>query len=132
MSDGLHEYELASEHDSAGRESEAVQHYEAALRLGLPDDVLPGALLGYGSTLRNVGRFEESVSVLDEACSRFPEDHGLKAFRALALHSAGRERAGLADALELALDSGEPTIVRYERALRGYIGELRSYPHADR
>ena len=94
--------------------------------------MLPGALLGYGSTLRNVGRFEEAVSVLDEACSRFPDDDGLKAFRALALHSAGREGAGLADALELALGSGEPTLVRYERALRGYIAELRNDPHADR
>jgi tetratricopeptide (TPR) repeat protein len=50
-------------HDSLGLENEAVPHYEAALAAGLPDDQARGAYLGFGSTLRTLGRDADSERV---------------------------------------------------------------------
>jgi tetratricopeptide (TPR) repeat protein len=115
-------FERAAAHDRAGREAEAIPEYEEALRLGLPDEVRRGALLGLGSSLRNVGRYDDAVSVLEEACARFPGDHALRAFRALAVASAGRCEQALGDALLLVAEQVE--LGGYERALRQYAEEL--------
>jgi tetratricopeptide (TPR) repeat protein len=124
-SEAAREYALAAASDRAGREEEAISHYEAALSLGLDDDVLPGALLGYGSTLRNVGRVDESMRVLTGACERFPDDPALVIFRAFALASGGRCGEALADVVRLALARIDaPELKRYERAIAEYADEL--------
>ena len=124
--DARSEYELGSEHDSAGREAEAIPHYERALELGLPDELVPGALLQLGSSLRNVGRLDDALAVLEDGVARFPDHAALRLFRALALASAGREREALADVLDLArtrIDA--PEIRRYARSLEHYTRDLR-------
>ena len=40
-------------------------------------------MLGFGSTLRNVGELEESEKVLREAVTRYPDDAALRVFLAL-------------------------------------------------
>jgi cyanophycin synthetase len=110
------------QHDRAGREAEAIPEYEDALRLGLPEATAQRALLGLGSSLRNVGRFDDAVRVLEEACGRFPDDAALRAFRALALSSAGRCEEALGDTLLLVAERVD--LAGYERALREYAGEL--------
>ena len=112
----------AAAHDRAGREAEAIPEYEEALRLGLRDEVRRQALLGLGSSLRNVERFDDAVAVLEDACARFPDDHALRAFRALAVASAGRCERALGDALLLVAEQVE--LGGYERALREYAGKL--------
>jgi tetratricopeptide (TPR) repeat protein len=119
---GRQAFDRAAAHDRAGREAEAIPEYEEALRLGLPDDVRRRALLGLGSSLRNVGRFDDAVAVLDDACARFPDDHALRAFRALATASAGRCDEALGDVLLLVAEQVE--VGGYERALREYAEEL--------
>jgi cyanophycin synthetase len=119
---GEEAYERAAAHDRAGREAEAIPEYEEAVRLGLPDEVVRRALLGLGSSLRNVGRFEEAAGVLEEACTRFPGDAALRAFRALADASAGRCEQALGDVLLLVAEEVE--LGGYERALRHYAQEL--------
>ena len=123
--DARSELARAYEHDSAGREHEAVDHYRRAFELGVPDDELPGALLGFGSTLRNVGELAESVRVLDDAVARFPEHAALRVFLSYALWSSGRQ-ADAMRALVGALYVGQPRpeLQRYERAIRGYAAEL--------
>jgi hypothetical protein len=49
MSAGSDALRRAWEHDSAGRESEAVVEYRAAFEAGIPDEDLLGAMLGFGS-----------------------------------------------------------------------------------
>src|SRR5216117_481264 len=67
MAAGSEALRRAWEHDSAGREAEAVVEYRAAFEAGINDEDLPGAFLGFGSTLRNVGELEESERVLRDA-----------------------------------------------------------------
>lgn len=118
--------------DREGREEEAVVHYDAAWRLGgpAPDEDRAGFLLGYGSTLRNVGRVDESLAVLDGALVEFPDDQALRCFRALALHSLGRHAEAMAAMLEvaLALRAGSPAIARYARAIQSYRDLLLGLP----
>ena len=119
------ELQLAFEADSAGREEEAVGHYRRAFELGVPDEELAGASLGFGSTLRNVGELDESVRVLSEAVERFPEHRALRVFLAYSLWSAGRQ-ADAMRTLVAALYAGEPApeLERYRRAITGYADDL--------
>lgn len=121
----LDELRLAYEHDSAGREHEAVEHYRRAFELGVPADEEQGALVGFGSTLRNVGDVEGSVRVLEDAVARFPENAALRVFLAYARWTAGTQAEAMRE-LVGALYAGEPPkeLTRYERAIRGYADEL--------
>jgi tetratricopeptide (TPR) repeat protein len=112
-------YERGGEHDSAGREDQAIPLYEQALAAGLAGELRARCLLQLGSSLRNVGQVEEAVSVLEGARDEFPEFRPIRAFLALALHSAGREREALRVLLETIADEGE-----YARSLRAYAAEL--------
>jgi tetratricopeptide (TPR) repeat protein len=116
---------LAFEADSAGREEQALVHYRRAFELGVPDEELVGASLGFGSTLRNVGSFDESVRVLSEAVERFPEHRALRVFLAYALWSAGRQADAMRSMVE-ALYVGEPApeLERYRRSIEGYADDL--------
>ena len=124
-SDGIEALRLAYEADSAGREEEALVHYRRALELGVPAAELAPALLGFGSTLRNVGSVDESVSVLTEAVERFPEHAALRVFLAYALWTAGRQ-ADAMRSLVGALYVGKPApeLERYRRAITGYADDL--------
>lgn len=112
--------------DFVGRETDAVRYYDAAWRLGIPVSGRADFLVGYGSTLRNVGRTEEAVQVLRAARAEFPADRAVQTFLALALHSARQHAAALATALDaiLELGDGAPDVRRYARALASYRDEL--------
>ena len=84
--------EEAFAHDRAGREAEAIPCYEQALELGLPDALRQQALLGLGSSLRNVRRHADAVRVLEAAVAEYPDHGGLRFFLALARWSAGGRR----------------------------------------
>ena len=118
---GREHLERAFELDSGGDEHGAVVEYERALEAGVPDDLLQRAVLGYGSTLRNVGRNEDSVRVLEDAVRRFPEHQALPVFLALSLWTAGRRSEALA---LLARRLGEGT--GYERSIGGYAADIES------
>jgi hypothetical protein len=128
MSAVLDEMARAYAHDREGREHEAVVHYDAAWKLGGPsvDEGRAGFLLGYGSTLRNVGRVDESLAILDAALGEFPDDEALRCFRALTLHSLGRHVEAMAQMLDVAvaLKDGSPHVARFARALLSYRDEL--------
>jgi tetratricopeptide (TPR) repeat protein len=112
-------YARGGEHDSAGREDQAIPLYEQALIAGLSGELRARCLLQLGSSLRNVGRVDEAVSLLRDARHEFPDFRPLRAFLALALHSAGRDGEALRELLEMIADEGE-----YARSLRAYATEL--------
>jgi Flp pilus assembly protein TadD len=111
--------------DREGREEEAVRHYDAAWALGVPDDQRRRFLIGYGSTLRNVGRLEEAVALLGEAQAADPHYPAFKVFLALALWSSGEGSAAMATVLDALLDvAGGAALDGYERAVGEYQREL--------
>ena len=115
----------AYEHDRAGRESEAVKFYDQAWKAGVPEPGRKRFIVGYGSTLRNVGRAEDAVAILGEAVAAYPDYPALAAFLALALADAGHPKAALATMLGCVLDSAKPGVFDgYERALGEYHREL--------
>jgi tetratricopeptide (TPR) repeat protein len=118
-------FEYAGALDFAGREAEAAPVYEEAFAAGLDGEELRRGLIQYGSTLRNLGRFDEAVSALRRADEQFPGHDSTTAFLALALTSAGHCQEAVARLIVLALDRiGGEDLGQYERALRNYAAEL--------
>lgn len=115
------EIAAAYAHDTAGREREAIRHYDRAYQLGVPLEHRRRFLVGYGSTLRNVGRAEEAIALLAEAAAADPGYPAYAAFLALALLDGGHPRAALAAMLGCALDAVPPGMWDgYGRALGEY------------
>jgi tetratricopeptide (TPR) repeat protein len=120
-------YELGGAYDTAGDEATALGFYEQAMEKGLTGDLRRRCFLQYGSTLRNLGRLDESLQVFARARSEFPESVALGAFEALTLHAAGRVNTALASLLELLADHvAAPEVERYKPALRGNARYLLS------
>lgn len=122
MSESIDELIAAAyAHDREGDEHGAIRYYDAAYRLGVPEDRRKRFLVGYGSTLRNVGRAEEAVAILAQAVADYPDYPAFAAFLALALAEAGHPKAALATMLGCALDAARPGVFDgYERALGEY------------
>lgn len=118
-------YEVGGAYDTAGDEERALGHYERAMDRGLGGDALRRCLLQYGSTLRNLGRHDESIAAFERARAEFPESDSLRVFHALTLHAAGRGEAAVATLLELVADRvTTPELARYEAAIRGNAAYL--------
>jgi len=115
-------YDEACAHDRAGREEAAVPCYEEALALGLPDPLRQQALLGLGSTYRNLLRHTDAIALLAGAVREYPDDQALRFFLALALWSGGRERDGMQAMAELALAGAD--LRGHHRAAAFYVGRL--------
>jgi tetratricopeptide (TPR) repeat protein len=124
MPAGAEALRRAWEHDNAGRETEAVAEYRAAFEAGIDDEDMPGALLGFGSTLRNVGELEESERVLRQAVTRFPDHAALRVFLALTRWSRDDKPGAFQELVEALFRADATGMERYERAIRGYAGEL--------
>ena len=123
--DVLAQIEAAYASDRAGQEHVAIRHYDAAYKLDVPDAERRQFFVGYGSTLRNVGRSDEAVALLAQAVVDDPHYPPYAAFLALALMSVGQPRVALATMLGCALDAARPdAFERYTRALGEYQREL--------
>jgi tetratricopeptide (TPR) repeat protein len=113
-------YEVGGSYDTAGDEQTALGYYEQAMDAGLSGDTLRRCLLQYGSTLRNLDRFEESLCVLERALALHPRSESVRMWHALSLHAAGRSDAAVAELMELAIDEiHSEDLLRYEAAIRG-------------
>lgn len=118
-------HQLAWTCDVLGREAEALPFYEKAVALGLPENELSGALLGLGSTLRNLGQLERSAEVLRSRRAQFPDHREFDVFLALTLHELGQHGEALKLTLEALCDTTEdPGLTACQRALRHYAGKL--------
>ena len=123
--DALAQIEAAYGNDRAGDERTAIVHYEHAYRLGVPADVRRRFLVGFGSTLRNVGRAEDAITILAKAVEEDPHYPAYAAFLALALADEGHPKAAIATMLGCALDAARADAFDgYERALGEYHTEL--------
>ncbi|MCY0905223.1 tetratricopeptide repeat protein [Arthrobacter sp. H14-L1] len=79
------------------------------------------------STLRNLGRLDESVAVFVRAREEFPDSVALGAFESLTLHAAGRVNTALGSLLALLADHvHSDKLDRYKAAMRGNAEYLKS------
>jgi len=115
-------YELGGAYDTAGEETRAAELYESALQTGLAGDLRRRCLLQYGSTLRNLERFDESIEVFDRARAEYPD----AVFAALTRHAAGHTHTAFADLLDVvAARTDAADLDRYRPALRANADYLR-------
>ncbi|HEY7907700.1 MAG TPA: tetratricopeptide repeat protein [Thermomicrobiales bacterium] len=109
-------------HDRMGLEDEAIPFYERAIAAGLTGEDLRGVLLGLGSTYRVIGRDADAVRTLAAGVEQFPDDGAMRAFYALALHSAGEHTAATQAFLRVILDTSDDSHIGwYRRALTEYM-----------
>ena len=118
--DGRAAFELAGMYDSMGFEAEASAEYERALMLGLDPARHAQLAVQYGSTLRNLGRLDEAIAVLQAAPTHESTGSAPRIVLALALHSAGRKDEALRVAIEAQIDA----LPRYQRSMRTYAAAL--------
>jgi hypothetical protein len=115
-------FERAASLDSTGHSDLAVPLYRKALASGLSGERRRRAVIQLASSLRNLGRAEESVALLTAELDApsDPLDDAVRAFLALALADLGRER----EAVSLALGALAPHLPRYQRSLANYARAL--------
>lgn len=116
-------FEAASARDYADLESEAEPLYRRAIDSGLDAATLPRAVIQLASTLRNLGRVEDAVRLLEGQLHEHPADEWTgptAAFLALALVSRGDER----DAASVALAALADYLPIYSNSVRAYAIEL--------
>lgn len=122
-SDARAAFEAASARDYADREADAEPLYRHALELGLDEPFRGRTVIQLASTLRNLGRAQEAIDVLQEGFAEDP-DHALadaaRAFLALSLVDVGDARSAAA----VALDALAHHLPEYTRAVRAYAAEL--------
>ncbi|MGY0486915.1 tetratricopeptide repeat protein [Streptomyces sp. WG-D5] len=115
-------FERACAYDSTGHSDKAVPLYREALRLGLTGYRGRRARIQLASSLRNVGRPEEGVALLEPELTAPGDelDDAVRACLALCLSSLGRDREGLA----LVLGALAPHLPRYQRSMANYAKAL--------
>jgi tetratricopeptide (TPR) repeat protein len=115
-------FERASAFDSTGHSDRAVPLYREALAAGLGGTRRRRATIQLASSLRNVGRADESVELLraERDAGTDELDDAVSGFLALALADTGEER----EALALALEALAPHLPRYQRSLGNYARSL--------
>jgi tetratricopeptide (TPR) repeat protein len=113
-------YEVAGAYDTDGQEERARLLYERALDLGLTGDRLRMCLCQLGSTLRWLGRLDDSIAVLERARREFPDSDAVRVFMALTLGEAGRTDRAVAELLTVVTGHADVTdLGRYATGLRG-------------
>ncbi len=119
-------YHCARAHDFAGAPERAGPLYERAFAAGLAGEELRRGLTSYGSTLRNLQRYEDAVQILGQAYHQFPGDALIPCYLALAMHSAGRPGQAVALMLDVALEHiNDPELQANNWALSNYAAALR-------
>jgi hypothetical protein len=121
--DAIALFERAGARDCAGLETAAEPLYRAALERGLDDEHRTQAVIQLASTLRNMGRVDESLALLRTEYERgadAPLHDATAAFYALALASNG----DAAPAVSVALKALAPHLPRYTRSVSAYADEL--------
>ncbi len=122
--DAIALFERGGARDATDDEEGAERFYRAALEAGLPDAERAQCVIQLASTVRNLGRPEESLELLrDEFSGRAADDplaDAAVAFAALALVDAGRPR----EAVAALLQALAPHLPRYTGSVRAYADDL--------
>lgn len=123
------DFERACSRDSTGHSDLAVPLYRRALETGLTGERRRRAVIQLASSLRNLGRSQESVALLTAELDAGSDhlDDAVRVVLALALTDVGRER----EAVSLAVGALARHLPRYQRSMAGYA-RLLIEPAEDR
>jgi tetratricopeptide (TPR) repeat protein len=115
-------FERGGAQDSTGHPDRAVPLYEAALEAGLAGVRRRRAVIQMASSLRNLGKADEALALLTAELEAGSDslDGAVRAFLALALVDAGRER----EAVAVALTALAECLPRYKQSVARYAQEL--------
>jgi hypothetical protein len=115
-------FERAGARDSTGHPDLAVPLYRAALDSGLAAERRRRAVIQLASSLRNLGNPHEALAMLAAELDGQADalTGAVRAFLALTLADAGREREGLA----VALTALSEYLPRYNRSVARYAQQL--------
>lgn len=113
-------FEMGGAYDSCGYEEEAAEEYAAARALGLSGARLAQLNIQEGSTLRNLGRLDEAIALLESTDPDPSIGDARAVFLALALRDAGRTD----EALRLCIEALVPHLPRYQRSAAAYARAL--------
>ena len=111
-------FERACSLDSTGRSDLAVPLFRQALEVGLTGERRRRAVIQSASSLRNLGRSQESVDLLtaEIAVTSDHLDDAVRTVLALALTDVGRER----EAVSIAVTALAAHLPRYQRSMAAY------------
>jgi tetratricopeptide (TPR) repeat protein len=121
--DPLALFERGGARDSTGDEAGAEEFYRLALAAGLPDDERAQCVIQLASTVRNLGRPEESLELLRAEFEGRPDSpyaDAAVAFAALALVDLDRP----VEAVAALLHALTPHLPRYHRSVPAYADAL--------
>ncbi len=113
-------FEIASLHDFRGEEQLAVEPYSKALQAGLPGQKQDEARIQLASTLRNLGDFDQAISLLEQVSPDSDLHIDAQGFLTLALSDAGRQT----EAVRIAVTALAPASKLNARALSAYAHDL--------
>jgi hypothetical protein len=113
-------FERGGSRDSGGRPDLAEPLYREALALGLPDDERAQCTIQLASTLRNLDRADEALTLLRDAAPYPPYAVATAAVTALVLTTLGRP----VEAVGTLLREVAPTLPRYQRSMAAYAAAL--------
>ena len=124
--DAVAAFELGAANDSTGHPEQAAPLYRQALAAGLTGLRRRRAVIQLASTLRNLGRPEDSVELLraEREAGSDELDDAVVAVLALALADSGRER----EAAGLAIAALARHLPRYNRSMAAYGRALSDDP----
>jgi cyanophycin synthetase len=118
-------FELASAHDGAGGQQQAIALYDKALGAGLREPHRHRALLQQAAGYRQLGDLTSARDILDTLCEERPGSAAIAAFRALTMLDQGEAPAAVADLISVLLSrSGDADDEAYRAVLHGYVSEL--------
>ncbi len=111
-------FERACAFDSTGHPDQAVPLYQEALETGLTGLRRRRTLIQLASSIRNLGRPQESVEILTPELDAESDelDDAVKCTLALALTDVGRER----EAVSLVIGALARHLPRYQRSMANY------------
>ena len=123
-------FELAGAWRAFGVPERALPLYRKLVALpknqGLPPKLMPRLYTQLGATLRLLGNFTESLTVVEEGLRLYPAYRPLRVYRMFALHSSGYHQNAMVDALALMLESLAPAKWdSFEDEILQIVGELR-------
>jgi len=122
--DAMVNYQCAWSFDVLEKEVEAIEYYEKAINLGLPNEDLKEAYLGLGSTYRTIGAYEKSKKIFEAAMEKF-DDNSLKVFYAMTLYNLEEHSDSMEILLKIISETAnDKSVSEYSKAIEFYSDKL--------